>query len=570
MGLSIFGGLRPFRPKEAARDALAGVTLASMNIPQVLGYTRIAGTPVVTGLYTVLLPLVAFAIFGSSRHLVVAADSATAAIFSSSLSHMAHPASEKYMALVGMVALLTAGFLLLARIFKLGFLADFLSRTVLVGFLTGVGFQVGIAMLGDMFGVAAPSHRTLVQVQELLRGLRGFNPPTLGLSALVAGCILLGHRFAPRFPVSLIAVIGTIAASAWFHFAERGIAVIGPVPGGLPSIKLPDVSWDESLALLPVAASCFVMIIAQSAATSRVFAVRHHERVDENADILGLATANAAAAASGAFVVNGSPTQTAMADSAGAHSQVAQLVFAGVVLLVLLFLTGPLQYLPRCVLASVVFTIAVGMVDVRGLRAILHESPGEFYLAVFTAVAVVAIGVEQGILMAIALSLLRHVRHSYRPHTMMLAPNATGRWAQVPATPGSETEPGLIIYRFGADLFYANDTRFADEVRALVERAPTPVHWLIIDAGAITDIDYSAAQSIRDLLDNLDQQGVQLVFARVSSYLRSDLDRHGIAAAIGETRIFTTLHEAIAAAGFGASGARAEGPPSTDAPHTKG
>ena len=166
MRLNIFGGLRPFRPREAGRDALAGVTLASMNIPQVLGYTRIAGTPVVTGLYTVLLPLVAFAVFGSSRHLVVAADSATAAIFSSSLSHMATPASEQYMALVGMVALLTAGFLLLARIFKLGFLADFLSRTVLVGFLTGVGFQVGIAMLGDMFGVVAPSHRTLVQVQR--------------------------------------------------------------------------------------------------------------------------------------------------------------------------------------------------------------------------------------------------------------------------------------------------------------------------------------------------------------------------------------------------------------------
>ncbi len=570
MGLSIFGGLRPFRPKEAARDALAGVILASMNIPQVLGYTRIAGTPVVTGLYTVLLPLVAFAIFGSSRHPVVAADSATAAIFSSSLSRMAQPASEKYMALVGMVALLTAGFLLVARIFKLGFLADFLSRMVLIGFLTGVGFQVGIAMLGDMFGVTAPSHRTLIQVQEILWGLRGLNLPTLGLSALVAGCILLGHRFAPRFPVSLVAVIGTIAASAWFHFAERGIAVIGPVPGGLPSIKLPDVSWDESLALLLVAASCFVMIVAQSAATSRVFAVRHHERVDENADILGLATANAAAGVSGAFVVNGSPTQTAMADSAGARSQVAQLVFAGVVLLVLLFLTGPLQYLPRCVLAGIVFTIAVGMVDVKGLRAILQESPGEFYLAIFTALAVVAIGAEQGVLMAIALSLLRDVRHSYRPHTMMLAPNATGRWAQAPATPGSETEPGLIVYRFGADLFYANDTRFADEVRALVEHAPTRVHWLIVDAGAITDIDYSAAQSIRDLLDNLDRQGVQLVFARVSSYLKSDMDRHGITAAIGETQIFTTLHEAIAVAGFDAGGARAEWPPSTDTPHSKG
>jgi sulfate permease, SulP family len=236
-----------------------------------------------------------------------------------------------------------------------------------------------------------------------------------------------------------------------------------------------------------------------------------------------------------------------MADSAGARNQVAQLVFAGIVLLVLLFLTGPLQYLPRCVLASIVFTIAVGMVDVKGLQAIFHESPGEFRLAIFTAAAVVVIGVEQGILIAIALSLVRHVRHSYRPHTMVLAPNATGRWAPAPATPGSETEPGLIVYRFGADLFYANDNRFADQVRALVEHAPTAVRWFIVDTGAITDIDYSAAQSIRDLLDELDKRDVRMVFARVSSYLRSDMDRHGITAAIGETRIFKTLHESIAA-----------------------
>jgi SulP family sulfate permease len=226
----------------------------------------------------------------------------------------------------------------------------------------------------------------------------------------------------------------------------------------------------------------------------------------------------------------------------------------------LLVLTGPLQYLPRCVLASIVFTIAVGMVDMKGLRAILHESSGEFFLAVFTAAAVVAIGVEQGILIAIALSLVRHVRHSYRPHTMVLVPNATGRWAPAPATPGSETEPGLIVYRFGADLFYANDNRFADEVRCLVECAPTPVQWFIVDAGAITDIDYSAAQSMRDLLDDLGRQGVGMVFARVSLYLRSDMDRHGVTAAIGETQIFTTLHEAIAAVRFGALSSCADGP----------
>jgi sulfate permease, SulP family len=555
MRLTVFAGLRPFSRSGALRDALAGVTLASMNVPQVLGYTRIAGTPVVTGLYTVLLPLVAFAVFGSSRHLVVAADSATAAIFSSSLSQMAAPASEKYMALVGMVALLTAGFLLLARILKLGFLADFLARTVLVGFLAGVGVQVGVAMLGDMLGIAVQSHNTALQAWEILRGLPGLNVPTTLLSALVAGSILIGHRVAPRFPMSLIAVAGTIAASAAFGFAERGIAVIGPVPGGLPTIALPEVSWRETLDLLPVAASCFVVIIAQSAATARVFALRYRERVDEDADILGLSAANAAAAVSGAFVVNGSPTQTAMADRAGARSQIAQLVFAGIVLLVLLTLTGPLQYLPRSVLAAIVFTIAVGMIDVGGLRDIRRESPGEFLLALTTAAVVVAVGVEEGIVLAIVLSLLRHVRHSYRPHTVVLAPDAAGRWSLVPAEPGTQTEPGVIVYRFGADLFYANDHRFTEEVRALVAHAPAPVRWIVIEAGAITDIDYSAARSLCELFDDLDRQKVGIVFARVSPYLKSDMDRHGITAAIGEARIFRTLHEALAAVRAGTLGA---------------
>ena len=548
MRLNLLGGLLPIKPREALRDALAGLTLASMNIPQVLGYTRIAGTPVVTGLYTVLLPLVAFAVFGSSRHLVVAADSATAAIFSSSLSRMAPVASEKYMALVGMLTLLTAGLLLLARIFKLGFLADFLSRTVLVGFLTGVGIQVGIAMLGGMVGVNVVSHRTLDQLWELLRGAPLFNLQSTGLSIFVVASILLGRRFAPRFPVSLVVVVGTIAASAWLHLAEHGFAVIGRVPGGLPSLKWPDVSWRESLDLLPVAASCFVMIIAQSAATSRVYATIFKERVDEDADILGVAAANAAAAVSGAFVVNGSPTQTAMADQAGARSQVAQLAFAAVVLIVLMFLTGPLQYLPHCVLASIVFTIALGMVDVQGLRAIRRESPGEFLLALFTAAAVPVIGVEQGILLAIAFSLVRHVRHSYRPHTMVLAPGVAGRWAPAPATPGSQTEAGLIVYRFGADLFYANADRFADEVRSLVDAAPAPVRWFVVDASAVTDLDYSAARIVRDLLGELKSKNVRVAFARVTVYLRADLDRYGIAATLGEAQIFATLHEAIDAA----------------------
>ncbi|HXX84526.1 MAG TPA: SulP family inorganic anion transporter [Casimicrobiaceae bacterium] len=533
--------------REGSRDALAGVALASMNVPQVLGYARIAGTPIVSGLYTLLLPLVAFAIFGSSRHMVVAADSATAAVFASGLSSMASPASARYMALVATVAVLTAALLLAARVFKLGFLADFLSRTVLVGFLAGVGIQVGVAMLGSLLGIAVEARHTLAQLWELFQNLSRVHLPTLVLSATSVIAIFACRRLLPRLPVPLLAVVAGIAMSYAYDFAGRGISTIGPVAGGLPSLRIPTLQWNDVLAALPIAVSCFVIIIAQSSATARVFAERHKERVDEDADILGLAAANAAAAVSGAFVVNGSLTQTAMGERAGARSQVAQLATAVVVVLVLLFFTRPLQYLPHGVLAAIVFTIAVGLIDVSGLRDMRRESPGEFVLAMVTAAAVALVGIEQGILLAVALSLLRHVRHSYRPHTTLLAPDATGRWMPVPATPGVETEPGLLVYRFGADLFYANENRFADEVRSLVARAPMPVRWLVVDAGAIAALDYSAARTLRELLDQLSRSGVVLIFARVSAYLRSDMDRHGITAVIGRSRIFGTLHEALAA-----------------------
>ncbi|WP_431825024.1 SulP family inorganic anion transporter [Burkholderia sp. F1] len=551
-GVSLLKGIFPIKRGAAIRDVFAGISLAFMDIPQVLGYARIAGMPAVTGLYTVFLPLVAFAIFGASRHLVVAADSATATIFASRVSAMAPLGSAEYVALAGMIALLTAAMLLLARIFKLGFLADFLSRTVLVGFLAGVGVQLSIAMLGDMLGMAvpAPSSRSVAQLEYVVTHLARTHLPTLALAALVAGAILGCKRVLPRVPMPMIAVAGSIAASRAFDFSAHGVAVLGPVAGGLPALRLPAVTWQQLLDLVPVAASCFVMIIAQSAAAARVFAQQYREAVDTDADILGLAAANAAAAFSGTFVVNGSPTQTAMADGAGTRSQVGQLAFAVVVVVVLLFLSPLLQYLPHGVLAAIVFTIALGLIDVQRLRAIRRESPGEFTLALVTAAAVVMIGVEQGILLAVALSLMRHVRHSYRPHTMVLEPVAgDGRWQPVPARPGAMTAPGLIVYRFGSDLFYANDHQFAEEVAALVDAAPVAPRWFIVDAGAITDVDYSAARTVSDLVRSLRARGIGVIFGRVSRYLRADMERHGIVEIVGASCIFATLHEALAAAG---------------------
>ena len=240
-------------------------------------------------------------------------------------------------------------------------------------------------------------------------------------------------------------------------------------------------------------------------------------------------------------MVNGSPTQTAMAALAGARTQVAQLVFAGVVVIVLLFLTRPLQYLPRCVLGGIVFTIAIGLIDLRNLRHIRRESPGEFTLAVITAAVVALWGAPGRHPAGDGVSLPRHVSHSHRPHTMVLVPDPTGRWMPASAVPGCETEPGRIVYRFGADLFYANEYRFADEVQALVERAPTAVQWFVVDAGAITDLDYAAARSVLGLLEQLKGPGVNLIFARVSRYRAL---RHGPAWHYRSDRGSPNLHDA--------------------------
>lgn len=543
--LPLFQGLRPWKWPGIPRNLLAGLTLAAMNIPQALGYANIAGTPVITGLYTLLLPLVAFAAFGASRYLVVAADSATAAVLAGSLIKLAPLGSEKYVALASLVALLTGVFLLLARLLKLGFLADFLSQTVLVGFLTGVGFQVGIAVLGTMLGVDIPSRRTPGQFLEVLRSLPQVHRFTLGISFAVVACILLFRRFVPKFPGPLVVVAGAVATSAHFHWGQRGVALLGQVPAGLPHFGLHGVGWRDVEALIPVALSCFVMIVAQSAATARAYATRHHQQDDENFDLVGLSMANAAAAFSGTFVVNGSPTQTEMVESAGGTNQVAHLATAGVVAFVLFFLTGPLQYLPRCVIGAVVFTIALRLIDLRALKSIRRESPGEYALAVTTTLVVVFVGVEQGIVLAMCLSLFRIVRHSYRPHTAVLEQNHTEIWQLSPVVPGAITEPGLIIYRFSAPLFYANANRFSEEVRMLAASAPSPLRCLMVDAGAITNVDFTAARVVREVIQDLSAQGTSFVLARVKSDLRPDLDRHHLTEAVGPTRIFDTLHEAL-------------------------
>jgi sulfate permease, SulP family len=544
--MPVMQGVLPVERSRIPADTLAGLTLAALGIPEVLGYAKIAGMPLVTGLYTMLLPMAVFAVLGSSRHLVVAADSATAAILAAALSSLAVAGSERYVRLAGLAALLAGGILLLARIARLGFLANFLSRTVLVGFLTGVGIQVAVGQLPDMLGVTAAGKQTLPRLLEVARALPGAHWQDAALSAAVIVIVLAARRVTRRIPGALIAVIIAIGLSRAADLAGHGVAVVGPVPSGLPSLGLPALGWHNAAKLLGAAVSMFVVIVAQSAATSRAYAAKYEEEFSENTDLIGLGAANIAAAFSGTFVVNGSPTKAEMVDSAGGRSQLAQLVTAAVVLIVLVLFTGPLAYLPDAALAAVVFLIAVGLIDVPGMRRILALRGHEFAVALLTAAAVVILGVEYGIVVAVVASTVDHLGHSYSPINSVLVKSPAGHWQPCPVAPGARTEDGLVIYRFGTSLYYANTAKLVDDVAALV-REGGPLRWMVLDCAAIGDIDYTASEVLAKVVEHLHQHHVRVAVSGVLGPVRQQLDRYGITKTLGPGACYDTAGEALEA-----------------------
>jgi high affinity sulfate transporter 1 len=538
------GGILPIESSRISIDIVAGITLACLAIPEVMGYTKIAGMPVVTGLYTILIPTALFALFGSSRHLVVGADSATAAIMAAGLAGLAATASPEYVAYAGILALMAALFMILARLIKLGFLADFLSRTVLIGFLTGVGIQVAIGQINGMLGIPGGSGGPIGKLVGDFQQLGQTNPYTLAVSLGVLVILIGGKRINKKIPWALIAVIGSIVISAGLNLTAYGVAVLGTVPGGLPKIGLPTgapLSPQIIGELLGVAFSMFIVILAQSAATSRAYATRYSESFSENVDLVGLGLANIGAGLSGTFVVNGSPTKTQMVDSAGGRSQLATLTTSVIVLIVLLFLTKPLAFMPEAVLSSVVFLIGVELVDSKGMRKIYAERPVEFWVAMITAIVVIFIGVKQGILLAIILSILIHTRHGYKPKNALINVEPNGRVHAVALSTESQILPGLMVYRFHHSMYYANTELFTQEVLDLVNNAQPQLKWFCIDATAVDDIDFSAAATLREMHNLLKEKGIRMVFAEVEEEIRHELDLSGVTELVGKDAYFETL-----------------------------
>ncbi len=527
-------------------EIIAGLILAAVGIPEVMGYAKIAGMPVITGLYTILFPIAIFAIFCSSRHLIVGADSATAAILSGTLVSVAAIGSPNYVALASTVALLCAVFLILARVFRLGFIADFMSRTVLVGFLSGVGVQVAVSQVSSMLGISGESGlNTIPQLINVFTHLFQINIPTFILSLIVLTTIMGMRRISHKIPGALIAVVGTVIASFLFNFGRIGISILGNIPSGLPYFGMPPIDISILPSLMIAAVTCFIVILSQSTATARAFTIRYSESAEEDKDIFSLGLANGIAGLTGTFVVNGSPTKTEIVDDAGSRTQLSSLVTAAAVLIVLLFLTKPMSFLPNATLAGIVFIIGVSMIDIAHLKDIRHKVKSEYFLAIITAATVIIMGVLWGILLSITLSIILHLSHSYRPTNNIFAKNKKGVWSFEPVKVGRSTEEGLVIYRFNRDLYFANSDKLKEEVLKLADAAEPPLKLFVLNTAGFSRVDYTSAEMFSELYHELRARKIKFALTSMLPDLKDQFDHLGLTRLIGEENIYENVFEAL-------------------------
>jgi MFS superfamily sulfate permease-like transporter len=422
-------------------------------------------------------------------------------------------------------------------------MANFLSRTVLIGFLTGVGIQVASGEISGIFGLHNSGHGTLEKLWQTVQQLGDINLYALSIALAVLFIIVASRKLSKKIPGALIAVIGAILIS-WLLDLKTHIEVLGSIPSGLPHIGLPAVNWSWELMtqLLPTAFAMFVVILTQSAATSRAYAARYNERFSEDVDLVGLSMANIGAGLSGTFVVNGSPTKTQMVDSAGGRTQLSHITTIVIVVLVLLFLTEPLAYMPEAVLSAVVFLVGVDLIDIKGMKEVYVQRRSEFWIAIITTATVVFVGVQNGIILAMIISLLDHIRRGYKPKNALLVKNERGNWVSSPVSEPRQALPGLMIYRFNHSMYYANAEVLSEEVIALTSNASPPLKWFCIELSAVDDVDFTAAETIRSLYAILKEKNIRLVLAQVLDDVQKE-SRYDIISLLGKDAYYETPND---------------------------
>jgi high affinity sulfate transporter 1 len=534
--------LREYRLADLPHDLAGGIAVAAVTVPVSIANAQLAGLPPEHGLYGSILPLVVYAVLGTSRQLIVGTSAAAAALVASAIGTLAAGDPSQHLAIAMMLTLLVGLMCLAASLLRLGAIADFLSRPILVGFMNGLALSIVLSQLGPLFGIALTAEGFFPRALEFLVSLPATHLPTLAVGLTALGVLLAARRFAPRLPAPLVALLVAGVVVQLFALRTAGVGVIGAVPAGLPALTVPSVPLHLMPALLAEAAGLTLLSFSSTMLAARSFAEKNRYDVDADREVAALGAANVAASLSQSFTVTGSALRTAVAEASGARTQLAGLVAAAALVPVLLFATGPLQYIPSVALAAILISAGLSMLNWADLRAIHRIEPQEFWLAVIATAGVLVFGAIQAILLVVVLALLRFVRLTARPRVEILGEVEEGAGYQsVARHPAARSQPGLLLFRYNGPIVFFSAPHFKREVLAAAAAAGPDLRWFVIDLLPVSQIDATGLFAIRDAFDSLRARGVVVAAAGRDTEWADRSARRDLSGVLVGIRFFPTL-----------------------------
>jgi high affinity sulfate transporter 1 len=510
-----------YRKENFRFDIVSGLSVAAVALPVGIAYAEIAGVPSVIGIYSAIFPLFAYALFGSSRQLMTGPDAATCIMAASSIGAIAGGDPQRYLLLMVALTLITGLFYIGAGLAKLGFIADYLSLPILVGYLHGVGLIILIGQLPKLLGYLPEGDGFIRQVATFFENLPKTNQPSLILGGSLLLLLFLIRRFLPKLPAPLVVAAAGIVFVMIFGLKDKGVSVLGTVPSGFPPFHFPVLNLKELVAIIRDAAGVTLISFTSGVLTSKSFARRNGYPIDPNQEMIGFGAANLASGLAQGFPVTGADSRTAVNTATGGRTQLAGIVAGLTMLAFLLFLTNALSMLPKTALAAIIIVSALGFFDFKALRELRNASWRELFFSLATTAGVLFFGVLPGVFIAVILSIIWLLIAESKPHDAVLgkAPDVKG-FHDINDYPEAQTIPGLLIYRFDANLVFFNCDHFRQRVKQLIAESPTPVEWLVIDAGTINVVDFTATQAFRELRNDLTEKGIVVVTAALKQHLK--------------------------------------------------
>ena len=557
LGVSVFQwvpGLQvitSYRRQWLAKDVIAGVVLTTLLVPQGMAYAELAGLPPITGLYTSILCLLGYAVFGPSRILVLGPDSSLGPMIAATILPLiaAKGDAKRAVALASILAIMVAAIMILAAVAKLGFIADLISKPTMIGYMNGLALTILIGQLPKLFGFKVDADGLIGEFTGFVKGLASGEAVAAAAAVGIAGIavILVLQRWLPKVPAVLIMVVLAIAATTVFSLADHGVSLVGVLPKGFPPLTIPHVRLSDLGPLFAGALGIALVSLADTISTASAFAARTGQEVRGNGEMIGIGAANLAAGLFQGFPVSTSGSRTAVAERSGAKTQLTGVTGAALIIVMIVLVPGLFRNLPQPALAAVVITASLSLADIPATMRLWRQRKAEFLLSIAAFGGVALLGVLPGIAIAVALSILNVFRRAWWPYATVLGRvEGVEGYHDIHSYPAAQHLPGLVIYRFDGPLFFANATTFRDEIRRLATAKPEPA-WILIAAEPVTDVDTTASDVLEDLDEALNARGISLVFAELKDPVRAKIERYGLTRTIDPHHFYPTIGAAIAA-----------------------